>query len=72
MKLLGSLLISLSVLLMMLACLASTLAPIVFVVFLVLKLCAVIAFSWFWVCFPLIALAGIWTLAIASALYLED
>lgn len=36
------------------------LCPIVFVVFLILKLCAVITFSWFWVCFPLIIAGVVW------------
>lgn len=38
------------------------LAPTVFVVFLVLKLCSVVAFSWFWVCFPLILEVVSWAI----------
>lgn len=34
------------------------------IVFIVLKLCGVIAWSWFWVCFPAIVGAGIWILTL--------
>ena len=43
----------------------------VFIVFLVLKLCGVIAWSWVWVCFPLIVFAIASLLIIASAIILS-
>jgi hypothetical protein len=43
----------------------------VFLVFLVLKLCGVIAWSWVWVCFPLIVFAIAALLIIASAIILS-
>ena len=42
-----------------------------FIVFLVLKLCGVIAWSWVWVCFPLIVFAIASLLIIASAIILS-
>lgn len=43
----------------------------VFLVFLVLKLCGVIAWSWVWVCFPLIVFAIASVLIIVSAIILS-
>lgn len=43
----------------------------VFLVFLVLKLCGVIAWSWVWVCFPLIVFAIASLLIIVSAIILS-
>lgn len=40
----------------------STTAFILFVVFLILKLCGVIAWAWVFVCLPLIITAGLWVL----------
>ena len=39
----------------------------VFIVFLVLKLCSIIAWSWFWVCFPAIIGVGFTVLCLAIA-----
>jgi len=38
------------------------------IVFIVLKLCNVIAWSWFWVLFPLILSAGLWLLLFILAI----
>lgn len=38
------------------------------VVFIVLKLCGVIAWSWFWVCFPMILSVGIGILGLLFAM----
>lgn len=43
----------------------------VFLVFLVLKLCGVIAWSWLWVCFPLIVFGIALVLIIVSGILLE-
>ena len=51
--------------------LIDTLALPVFLIFLVLKLCGVIAWSWVWVCFPLIVFAIASLLIIASAIILN-
>lgn len=51
--------------------LIDVLAVPVFLVFLVLKLCGVIAWSWVWVCFPLIVFAIASLLIIASAIILS-
>ena len=43
----------------------------VFLIFLVLKLCGVIAWSWLWVCFPLIVFGCAMILTIISAISLS-
>lgn len=48
------------------------LCPTVFIVFLILKLCAVVAFSWFWVCFPLIVAAVVWAAWIFIAVWVQS
>jgi hypothetical protein len=34
--------------------------PMLFIIFLILKLTSVITWSWWWVCSPLIAMVGLW------------
>lgn len=48
------------------------LCPTLFMVFLILKLCAVITFGWFWVCFPLIVAAVVWAAWIFIAVWVQS
>lgn len=72
MGVLGKIGASLLVIIMFALFVVASISPTLFMLFLILKLCAVITFSWFWVCFPLIISFVFWSIWIILAVFLGE